>query len=174
MARKGRRLCESLGVPVLRTSVGVALRAQGVKGPRPGPWSWPAPLLLKRRIGMVCHPERRVSQGTCRLEVASLLRCRPERTRRISSPGHGSKWRAIPRVVLSAGDGPRPALTTFEASSTIICHPEPAGEGSRRSPLSHPARYRPTAHSRCHPERSRRISFPATWLRCHRPTQVSS
>ncbi len=53
--------------------------------------------------------------------------------------------------------GPRPALLNSELSSPFACHPEPAGEGSRRPHLA-PNQSPSTAPHRCHLERSREIS----------------
>ena len=68
-------------------------------------------------------------------------------------PSQHPRYRPPPCVILSGVEGPRLAHITFAESSTLMCHPEPAGEGSRPSlaptePFGTPRRasHRPTNH----------------------------
>jgi hypothetical protein len=137
----------------------------------PGEVTWPpgAPASPPHRPGPVAGP--RSPAATVRGVVHP--RCLPERRRRISLAGrHASKSPPITGVVLSEVEGPRSPPPSFDVSSPVACHPEPAGEGSRRHPLpSHPASSPSTTPHRCHLERSRESSACPT--ACHRCSHAS-
>jgi hypothetical protein len=86
---------------------------------------------------------------------------------------HATRLPPRTRVGLSAVEGSRLPATELETSPALPCHPEPAGEGSRRPSSLEPNRSTSAATHRCHLERSREISaLPTAGQRCpHRASR---